>query len=250
MDYVPVFIANGFYKNRTAFIREHVVYNHHSKYPKVDRYVGTGKLLRHRRSLLVDMPYVRHTTRHTHDIQVEYDKELLKKALVDRWNPYEERPIMAVPELFSVSRKIVNSDASRFLEMRNLVSHHQRLIIFYNFDYELEILRELKEDLPVFEWNGHRHDPLPDGDRWAYLVQYAAGSEGWNCTTTDAMAFWSYTYSYKHWHQAFGRTDRLNTPYEDLHYYVLSSDSPIDKAVRKALDEKRNFNEVNYWPEL
>lgn len=250
LDYIPVFLGNGFYKNRTEFIRDHVVYNHHAKYPKVDRYLAVGKLVKLRNSLIVEMPYVRHTTRHIHTIRVGFDEEQLNMALKKRWHVYEERPIRDVAEMFAVMRKVVNSHGSRFSAIRTLLGQHNRLIVFYNFDFELEILRELGEDIPTYEWNGHKHDPLPTGDRWVYLVQYMAGAEGWNCTSTDAMAFYSMTYSYRQYQQAQGRIDRLNTPYEDLQYYVLKSDSFIDRAIWKALREKHDFNVLGFWAEL
>lgn len=126
------------------------------------------------------------------------------------------------------------------------MSEHPRLIVFYNFDYELEALRTLSSDIPVSEWNGHRHDPVPGSDRWLYLVQYTAGAEGWNCITTDAMVFYSLTYSYKQWHQAHGRTDRLNTPYKSLYYYSLMSGAFIDTYVLDALLAKKSFNEIEF----
>lgn len=247
MDYVPVFIANGFYKNRTEFKREHVVYNTFSKFPKIDRYIGTGRLVRYRNNLLVEMPYLRHTVRVATDVHVEYDKELLEKVVKHRWNVYQERPIRDVSELFLTMRKVVNSDTSRVEAIRKLSEHHAKLIVFYNFDYELEALRLLAtSDLTVAEWNGHKHEAIPDADRWLYLVQYVAGAEGWNCTATNAMVFYSLTYSYKNWHQAHGRIDRLNTPYLELYYYTLKSDAIIDKIVAKSLASKRNFNESSY----
>lgn len=380
LDYIPVFVANGFYKNRTWFKREHVVYSTYSKWPKVDRYTGVNKLLKHRHSIQVEMPYVGHTTRHTHYVEVEHDKELLNRAMIDRWHVYEERPIRDVAELFSVMRKIVNSDPSRIEAVQCLMQKHPKLIIFYNFNYELEALRELgslaslasvqadgssptepssrpssgstesstkstttstmtktsglrsvqktpndssreqevrsstspttfsttprpssgrqdsqepssgvidttrslvngtaqipspvgrpirtataqgasqgstrtlvmdlaTQSSPTFavaEWNGHKHEPIPKTDSWVYLVQYVAGSEGWNCTETDATVFYSLTYSFKNWHQAYGRIDRINTPYTNLNYYVLRSKSAIDSGILKSLKEKRNFNE-------
>lgn len=377
LDYIPVFVANGFYKNRTWFKREHVVYSTYSKWPKVDRYTGVNKLLKHRHSIQVEMPYVRHTTRHTHYVEVEHDKELLNRAMIDRWHVYEERPIRDVAELFSVMRKIVNSDPSRIEAVQCLMQKHPKLIIFYNFNYELEMLRELgnlaslvsgqsecsrltepnsppssgsmesstrnsttstttsasglrsvlsmpngssraqevRSSIPtlsttprptsvrqdsqapssnttdttqslvnglaqtlnlsrptssasaldvslastekaigssanqkspsfaVAEWNGHKHEPIPKTDSWVYLVQYVAGSEGWNCTETDATVMYSLTYSFKNWHQAYGRIDRINTPYTNLNYYVLRSKSAIDSGILKSLKEKRNFNE-------
>jgi superfamily II DNA or RNA helicase len=259
LDYIPVFIANGFYKNRTEFKRRHVVYNTFTKFPKVDRYVEVGTLVRARNQLLVEMPYLRRTTREVHEIIVSHDELMLQEAIKKRWNPFEARPLRDVSELFSVMRKIVNTSPSRLEELKRLMLKHPRLIVFYNFDYELEILRSLAgskssnigSDLEplsttmttVSEWNGHRHQPIPKTDRWVYLVQYTAGAEGWNCIETNAMVFYSLTYSYKQFVQAAGRTDRLDTLWSTLYYYVFLSNSAIDSAIAKNLDAKRDFNE-------
>lgn len=241
LDYIPVFVANGFYKNRTQFKLEHVVYAPYTKFPRVDRYLNEQKLIRLRNQILVHMPYEKHTVRHQKIIRVEHDAKLMEKVVKTRWNPYEERPIRDVTELLAVLRKVANTDTSRLRALRERLSHHNRLIVFYNFNYELEALRGLKDDLTVAEWNGHKHDDVPETDRWVYLVQYAAGSEGWNCTDTDAMLFYSLTYSYKNWEQAHGRIDRMNSPFFDLWYYVLRSNSVIDMAIWRSLKAKQSF---------
>lgn len=243
LDYAPVFVANGYYKNVTEFKREHVIYAPYVRYPKVDRYVSVNRLVKYRNHLLVDMPYERHTKRHTHIVKVGFNQEDMDKIVKRRWHPLENRPLRDAGEVSSVMRRVVNSDVSRLEAVLGLLAKHPRLIVFYNHNPELEMLRSLSEYVPLAEWNGHKHQPIPNTDRWLYLVQYQSGSEGWNCTSTDAMVFYSLTYSYKMWHQAHGRTDRLNTPYQDLHYYVLRSDSPIDAAVWRALSHKKNFNE-------
>jgi len=344
LDYVPVFVANGFYKNQTEFKREHVVYSSYTKFPKVERYISTGKLLRYRDQLLVDMPYPRHTVRHTHIVEAAYDEDLIETVLKRRWNVFEDQPLKDVAEMFRVGRRVVYSDPSRLETVKCLMKKHKRLIVFYNFDYELEQLRTLAwrpesngtstqtfpstpgttsstdtylthaafpdeetsrlndlligesvripqrvstesswqgssnptlssasaatpsslprspqdgsmstttitdggSDFQVAEWNGHKHQEVPETDRWIYLVQYVAGAEGWNCTSTDAMVMYSLTYSYKNWEQAYGRIDRLNTPFVDLHYYVLKSKSFVDNAVWKALSHKESFNESQW----
>lgn len=242
LDYIPVFIANGFYKNRTEFKAEHVIYNTFAKFPKVDRYVGEGKLLRLRNTILVEMPYEKKTTRYTEIVPVEYDKTLFDKANRDRWDVYEQRPLRNVVELILVMRKIVNSDESRLRAVRNLIKDHPTMIIFYNFNFELEILRGLASETTVAEWNGHRHDALPEGTRWVYLVQYSAGAEGWNCTTTDTVVFYSLPYSYRLFHQSHGRIDRLDTGFKVLKYFILKSESVIDRMIWQALSRKQNFN--------
>ena len=247
-DYIPVFIANGFYKNRTEFTREHVVYSRFSKYPKVDRYLNTGRLIRLRNKILVNMDFERKTESHHVNVPVKYDISKYKDVGKFRWDPYKDEPIQNAGGLCYVWRRIVNSDESRQVAMLEIFEKHPRIIVFYNFDYELEILKSIHygEDVEVSEWNGHAHQPIPNCDKWVYLVQYTAGCEGWNCIKTDTIVFFSQNYSYKVMHQASGRIDRLNTPYTDLYYYHLKSGSGIDLAISKALKQKKNFNETGF----
>ena len=247
-DYIPVFIANGFYRNKTDFIDQHVVYDWRAKYPKIDRYLNTGRLIRLRDCILVTMDFERQTVSHHEDVAVPYNISAYKALMRSRWNPWEERPIETAGELCYSLRKIVNSDESRQTALLELVEDHPKVIVFYNFNYELDILKSLYygEGVEIAEWNGHKHQPIPDGDKWIYLVQYTAGCEGWNCITTDTIVFYSQNYSYKVMVQAAGRIDRLTTPYTDLHYYHLKSFSGIDLAISKALKEKKNFNEGRF----
>jgi hypothetical protein len=328
LDYIPVFIANGWYKHKTDFLDQHVIWMPRVKYPKVLRYQNVGVLVRRRNQVLVRMPYERHTVRKSVVVEVGYNEQTFDKVVNKKWHVYEERPLRDASELFSVMRKVVNSDASRVNAVRDLLERHPKLIVFYNFDYELEALRKLGEEMQchtnpstsettdwdwllspeglaancpghwsedqgkgeefyhchpnvavspclssldrgstgngstissstangtqsvqsqssfaVGEWNGHKHEEIPATERWMYLVQYRAGAEGWNCIETDAICFYSQTYSYRDWWQAHGRIDRLNTPFTNLYYYHLMSRSLIDKAIRAALKVKKNFNE-------
>lgn len=292
-DYIPVFLANGFYRNRTEFNREHVIYSRYTKYPKVDRYINTGRLIRLRNKILIDMDFHRTTIPHHEDVYCKYDISMYKDVARTRTDPYQPgyipclatdegalhigidilieeidplmpgwnykpvdgdyikmayRPITNASGLCYVWRKIVNSDESRQVALLELFERHPRMIVFYNFDYELEILKGIYygEGVEIAEWNGHKHQPIPEGNSWVYLVQYNAGAEGWNCIKTDTIVFYSQNYSYKMLEQARGRIDRLNTPYTDLYYYHLKSRSGIDLAISKALKEKRNFNENRY----
>ena len=250
-DYIPVFLANGFYKNKTEFTREHIVYSSYTKFPKVDRYLGIARLERLRDRILVDMDFDRKTVQHHEDVYVSYDIPKYKDAIRNRWNPYKNEPIEQASGLCYVLRRIVNEDISRQTALLDIVADHPRVIIFYNFDYELDILKNLVyindgDCLDIAEWNGHKHQPIPESDKWVYLVQYTAGAEGWNCIKTDTIIFYSQNYSYKIVQQATGRIDRLNTPYIDLYYYHLKSRSGIDLAISKALKEKKKFNETRW----
>ena len=243
-DYIPVFVANGFYKNRSAFLRRHAVYSrYYTKFPKIERWLEVGYLESLRRRITVVMDYRKKTIQNWENVRVDYDKELYSVVSQKRWNPYEDVPIQDISVACYLMRKVANSDPSRLEAVRKILRHAPRAIIFYNYDYELEILRILSDDIPVREWNGHNHQSLPESERWVYLVQYTAGAEGWNCVETDTVIFYSQNYSYKMMHQAAGRIDRLNTPYTDLYYYILKSDASIDMAIGRALKGKRSFNE-------
>ena len=247
-DYIPVFIANGFYRNKSEFTNEHIMYSRFTKYPKIDRYLNTGRLVRLRNQILIDMDFNRQTVSHHEDVYVRYDISKYKDAIRKRWDPYKDEPIQQASGLCYVLRRIVNEDISRQDALLEILEKHPKLIVFYNFDYELDILRAIQdvEEVEVAEWNGHKHQPVPDGDRWVYLVQYTAGCEGWNCVKTDTIVFFSQNYSYKVMQQASGRIDRLNTPFKELYYYHFKSRSGIDLAISKALSEKKKFNESRW----
>ena len=252
-QYIPIFVANGFYKNRSEFCREHIVYSRYcTKFPKIERFIGTGTLIRHRNEILVDMDFNRPTEHHHIDVNCEYDIPKYKEVMKTRWDPYKDEPITQASSLCYALRRIVNEDESRQTALLDIVADNERTIVFYSYDYELDILRNLGymndgDAVEVAEWNGHKHQPIPNKKKWVYLVQYASGCEGWNCIATNTMVFYSQQYSYKVLNQACGRIDRLNTKYVDLYYYHLKSTAPIDLAINKAISEKKTFNENKYF---
>ena len=247
-DYIPVFIANGFYKNRTEFNNRHVIFSRFAKYPKVDRYFDTRRLVRLRDSILINMDYRKKTISHNEDVFIGYDILSYKKTMRERFDYEKGEPYQNAAELCYALRKIVNTDPMRILKVMDIFEEKGKVIIFYNFDYELDILKRIQygEDVEIAEWNGHKHQPRPESKRWVYLVQYNAGAEGWNCIKTDTIIFYSQTYSYRTLVQASGRIDRLNTPYTDLYFYHLKSKASIDIAISRALKSKKEFNAVRF----
>ena len=251
-DYWAVFVANGFYKNKTEFQREHIIYSRFTKYPQIDRYINTQRLERLRDRILIDMVVQRHTKPHHEDVYCSYNIPFYKDIFKKRWDPFKDEPVQQASSLCYILRRIVNEDESRQVALLELLEEHPKAIIFYNFDYEREILLNLgyAEGTKIAEWSGHAHQPVPTGDKWIYLTQYTSGCEGWNCITCDTIIFYSQNYSYKVMTQAAGRIDRLNTKFIDLYYYHLKSRSGIDLAISKALKEKKQFNEtrwLNSW---
>lgn len=248
-DYWAVFVANGFYKNKTDFIQQHVTYKKFVSYPQIDhdRYLNERLLEKHKSEILINMDYNSHTHRNHIDIRCNYDKVLYRSVMHNRWNPFENKPIETASELCLVCRKITNSDITRISSLIDIFNERKKIIVFYSFNYELDILKSIDYGVEVREWNGHKHEKLPEGKSWIYLVQYSAGAEGWNCITTDTIVFFSQQYSYKIFEQTCGRIDRRNTPFTELYYYHLKSNAPIDLAISRALRNKKDFNERRYY---
>lgn len=248
-DYIPVFVANGFFKNKTEFNNLHCVFSPYTKFPKIDRYVGEKRLEQLRSKILVQMEDKRNTIRHNEYIIVDYNQEQYRTVMKKRWDPWDDCPIEETGKLMYLLRRAVNSDDSRIRELDKIIGDKKYLIIFYNFDYELEMIKDYLDSMFYMysEWNGHKHQDIPKSkEGWVYLVQYAAGCEGWNCTTTDTIVFFSQNYSYRTLEQAMGRIDRINTPFQDLYYYHFRSNAPIDIAIWRKLKDKKNFNERGF----
>lgn len=256
LEYMPVFIANGFYKNRGEFEREHVVWSRFAKYPKVERYFNTARLIRQRNSILIEMHCTRSTTQHHKDVICDFDQAQYDILAKDRWNIFEDKPIRDVSQLCYALRRVVNSDPSRLTMLSSIFIRHKKIIIFYNFNYELQILREwcTSNQITYSEWNGHNHDEIPTTKFWVYLCQYTAAKEAWNCIETDCIVFYSQTYSYKALVQSAGRIDRMNTLFTNLYYYHFIAMAPIELGIQKSLGCKENFNEGKWvfseFPEL
>ena len=246
-DYETLFIAEGFVKNRTEFREQFLVYSRYTNFPMVTGYRNERRFFRCRDKILIDMDFKRKTIPHHEDIFVEYDHKKYKDVVRTRWDIYKDEPIQQASGLCLVLRRVVNEDPSRENAILDILKDHPKAIIFYNFDTELEILLNIsyQKGTEIAQYNGHKHEPIPKGNRWVYLVNYNA-CEAWNTIRTNCMIFYSQNYSYKVMLQASGRIDRLNTPYTDLYYYHLKSRSGIDLAISRALSQKKKFNERKF----
>lgn len=244
MQYMPVFVAHGFYKGKTDFVSKHVIYSRFTKYPSIIGYMNEERLYKLKEYIIVDMPFDKPTRRHELYCNMEFDRDTYKQIVRDRFNPYRGIPIKQAGELCMLLRRVVNGDESRINKVLEIFESRKKLIIFYNFNYELSVLKQTCEErnIPYGELNGHQHTPIPSTDSWWYLVQYTAGAEGWNCILTDTIIFYSMNHSYKLTEQSMGRIDRMNTPFKDLYYYIFTSQSSIDRGISQALRKKKDFN--------
>lgn len=247
-DYIPVFVANGFFRNKTEFTQQHCVYSRFSKYPKIERYLEEKRLMKLRDNILIPLEDNRETNRNIFYEMADYDRDKYRMVFRDRWNPYENEPIKETGKWVYLLRRVVNEDPSRIQILDDILRSKVRLIVFYNHRYELDLIKGYLEsrEYPYAQWNGKKHEMCPVGEKWVYLVQYAAGCEGWNCISTDTILFYSQNYSYRMTEQAAGRIDRMNTPYKELFYYHIRSGASIDLAIYRNLKNKKTFNESSF----
>lgn len=248
-QFIPVFVANGFYKNRTQFLHEHAIFNRYTPYQKIEGYMNKRKLEYYKSLIIVPMDFLRKTKPEHITIWTDYDKAIYKQLMRTRFDIWNEKPFENAAGLCYGLRKVVNSDPSRTSHLLSIMLSHKKIVVFYNFDYELELLKGIQNfepDFTIAEYNGHKHESIPKTDKWLYLVNYSSGAEAWNCTETDTMVFFSQTYSYKTLFQSYGRIDRLNTPFDILYYYHFKSRAPIDLAISKSLNDKKEFNAKNF----
>lgn len=248
MDWMCIFLANNFYRNKTDFVDRHVEYNPYSKFPQIKRYHETDRLERLRQHIAVPMQDFRTTRTHRQYINASFDKDLYKSVIDNRFNPFTEEPIMNASEFTQVLRRIVNTSDRRRENVKQQIMTRDRIIIFYNYTYELDILKEICQELnrAFYQWNGQKHETIPDAETWVYLVQYTAGAEGWNCITTDTILFYSLNYSYRIMEQSEGRINRVNTSFTDLYYIYVKSPASIDDAIARSISSKKKFNERNW----
>lgn len=248
MDWMCIFIANNFYRNKTDFVDQHVEYNPYSKFPQIRRYHKTDKLERFRKYLAVPMQDFRTTKLNRKYINADFDKDLYQTVVKTRFNPYTKEPIMNASEFTQVLRRIINTSERRRIHAKQEIMTRDKVIVFYNYTYELDILKEICQELDraYYQWNGQKHEAIPDAETWVYLVQYTAGAEGWNCITTDTILFYSLNYSYRIMEQSEGRINRVNTSFENLYYVYLKSPASIDDAIERSIRSKKKFNERNW----
>lgn len=248
IDYMAIFIANGIYKNQTHFEYEHVVFDRMSKYKNILRYINTDVLEKHRNKIFIFMKASSERTKYKKYIEHDYDMISYNLVNEKRWNIFKEKPIKDAGELCYTSRKVVNMSKTKLYIIDKIIKEKKKVIIFYNYNYELEILEQFLNDnkIKYSQYNGIKHEKIPTGESWAYLVNYSAGAEAWNCIDTNTIIFYSLNYAYRVMKQSAGRIDRSNSPYMELHYYYLITNSKIDKAILKALKNKKKFNELSF----
>lgn len=130
-------------------------------------------------------------------------------------------------------------------------STNDNIIIFYNYDEELKLLKE-NIDKKTYLCNGSIKD-YPKKSEWdsikntVTLANYKSGSEAVEFTYANIIVYFSPTESYTEYYQSYGRCYR-NGQTKKVTAYKFITDNTIEADIYKALDSKQDFN-INLWLE-
>lgn len=253
MDFWPIFVANGFYKNKTEFLDQHVMFRPFTTFPQISGYKHVKKLEFLLRSISVGIDVEKHVTWHEEDVYCDYNRALYQQIVKTRCDPKTLEPYDSMTGMVWGLRRLVNGSQGRLEALERVCRDHERVIVFYTTNFELEMLGHWlnKNDILWHQYNGQVHEPIPNTRRrWVYLVNYMSGAEGWECASADTVVLFSTNYSWRTLEQCKGRIDRRNTPWDILYAYHFVSIAPIDKAIRTANHNKEMFNEQAWASKL
>ena len=142
-------------------------------------------------------------------------------------------------------------DKSKLDWMRDfLEGYDERVVVFYNYNAELEQLKQLLErlDRPYSEYNGHRKDlrAFQESSEGVVLANYGSASTGINdFVIASTMVMYSLTTSYIDFEQAKKRIDRIGQTKKPLFYFLIMKGT-IDARVYHSLQEGKDFDERMY----
>lgn len=128
-----------------------------------------------------------------------------------------------------------------------LESTNDRMVIFYNFNAELEQLKVICEELdkPISQVNGSVKDldNFENIDNTVLLVQYQAGAMGLNLQKANKIIYFSLTESSDLFEQSKKRIHRIGTT-QPCFYYILMCENSVEEDIYKSLLLKQDYNDA------
>ena len=138
-------------------------------------------------------------------------------------------------------------NANKLEALKDLLeSSDDRIIIFYNFNNELDSIKELCEELnrPVSEVNGQVKDLTNwnEQNNTVLLGQYQAASMGLNLQQANKIIYFTPPLSSELFEQSKKRISRIGQT-RNCFYYLLICKNSIEEKIYKTLEERRDFTD-------
>lgn len=140
-------------------------------------------------------------------------------------------------------------NADKIKAFKDLVdSTEDRLIVFYNFNGELEVLKEVLEDKPISIVNGQERDltAYENSEDSVTLIQYQAGAMGLNLQLANKIIYFSPPLSSELFEQSKKRIHRIGQS-KPCFYYQLTSG--IEYKIYKTLAMRKDYTEALFEEE-
>lgn len=180
-------------------------------------------------------------------IKVESTKEY-KKFVKNRLIKIDGKELVGDTSLTKLlyQRQLASQyNSNKTTMLRDLLeSTNDRVIVFYNFNEELEKIEDMciRMERPVSVVNGQRKDLKcyeKDQDS-VTLIQYQAGAMGLNLQKANKIIYFSLPLSSELFEQSKKRIHRIGQKNSCFYYYLITERS-IEEKIYEVLGQRRDF---------
>lgn len=138
---------------------------------------------------------------------------------------------------------------SRLIDLVNSTS--DRVIIFYNFNTELEALRKVLFDRPISIVNGQIKDlkEYENNDNSVTLIQYQAGAMGLNLQKANRIIYFSLPERSELFEQSKARICRIGQE-KQCYYHIMMCHKSVEEKIYECLLMRKDYTDELFRKEF
>lgn len=138
---------------------------------------------------------------------------------------------------------------SRLIDLVNSTS--DRVIIFYNFNTELEALRKVLFDRPISIVNGQVKDlkAYENNDNSVTLIQYQAGAMGLNLQKANRIIYFSLPERSELFEQSKARICRIGQE-KQCYYHIMMCHKSVEEKIYECLLMRKDYTDELFRKEF
>ena len=138
---------------------------------------------------------------------------------------------------------------ARLIDLVNSTS--DRVIIFYNFNTELEVLRKVLFDRPISIVNGQVKDlkEYENNDNSVTLIQYQAGAMGLNLQKANRIIYFSLPERSELFEQSKARICRIGQE-KQCYYHIMMCHKSVEEKIYECLLMRKDYTDELFRKEF